>query len=275
MNKLFVGYKPAYMTSNRFLTSFKKKLNDKNCGFSGTLDPFAKGCLIIAFGQYTKLFRFLKKSQKTYKATIWLGTQSTSLDIENIFEITESEKIEPNLLKYEIENLKGSHFYTPPKFSAKWIDGKRAYHLARAGVEFEQKKVQMEVFKTRLISYRHPFISFEATVSEGAYIRSLAQILLEKLQRLGTLSYLERVSEGDFIFENEKNLNPLKYLSIDENFSDLPKSHFENGKKLKIEDLAIQKIGIYFIKFDTHFSIIEIGSEKVKYLLNWILLDGN
>jgi tRNA pseudouridine55 synthase len=275
MNKLFVGYKPPYITSNRFLTGFKKKFNDKNCGYSGTLDPFAKGCLVIAFGQYTKLFRFFKKNQKTYKATIWLGAQSNSLDIENIFGINSTKLIDLNILRSEINNLKGIHTYVPPKFSAKWINGKRAYDLARSGIEFEQNTLQMQVFETKFISYMHPFITFEARVNEGAYIRSLAQILLDKLKTTGTLSYLERLNEGEFIFENEKNLNPLDYIDLEENFVKLPKSHFENGKKLKIEDFEIQNIGIYFVKFDTHFSIIEITPEKVKYLLNWILLDGN
>ena len=133
----------------------------------------------------------------------------------------------------------------------------------------------MQVFETKFISYMHPFITFEAKVNEGAYIRSLAQILLDKLHAIGTLSYLERLNEGEFVFQNEKNLNPLDYIDLEENFVKLPKSHFENGKKLKIEDFIIQELGVYYVKFDTHFSIIEITSEKAKYLLNWILLDGN
>jgi len=84
MNRLFVSYKPAGIGSNLFLSKLKRKYNNKKCGFSGTLDPFAKGVLLIGFGTHTKLFRFLDKSPKTYRATLWLGAKSDSLDTEMI-----------------------------------------------------------------------------------------------------------------------------------------------------------------------------------------------
>ena len=87
MNKIFVAFKPAEMSSNAFLGQIKKRYKNKKAGYSGTLDPFAKGVLIVAFGQYTKLFRFLKKTPKTYQATLWLGVKSLSLDNKNIQEI--------------------------------------------------------------------------------------------------------------------------------------------------------------------------------------------
>ncbi|HHD83732.1 MAG TPA: tRNA pseudouridine(55) synthase TruB, partial [Campylobacteraceae bacterium] len=75
-DRLFVAYKPAGIGSNRFLSQIKRRYGIKKAGFSGTLDPFAQGVLIIAFGKYTKLFRFLKKAPKTYRATLWLGAGS-------------------------------------------------------------------------------------------------------------------------------------------------------------------------------------------------------
>ena len=87
MNRLFVAYKPSFVSSNRFLSSVKKRYKVKKAGFSGTLDPFAKGVLIVAFGQYTKLFRYLKKSPKRYRATLWIGAKSPTLDIEKVTRI--------------------------------------------------------------------------------------------------------------------------------------------------------------------------------------------
>ena len=84
MNKLFVVNKPLHISSNFYLRKIKRKYKTKKAGFSGTLDPFACGCLIVGFGQYTKLFQFLKKTPKTYRTTIWLGATSNSLDNENI-----------------------------------------------------------------------------------------------------------------------------------------------------------------------------------------------
>ena len=70
-NMLFVANKPMFISSNKFLNQLKRKYDIKKMGFSGTLDPFAKGCLIIASGQYTKLFNYLKKTPKTYITTLF------------------------------------------------------------------------------------------------------------------------------------------------------------------------------------------------------------
>ena len=272
LNKLLVVKKPIFISSNRYLNKIKRKYKNKKAGFSGTLDPFACGCLIVAFGQYSKLFKYLSKTPKTYRAVLWLGVQSESLDIENVTSVDIIKSLNENLIKKEIENLKGEIEYTPPKFSAKKIDGKRAYDLARDGVEFEMKKSIMNIVDTKFISYNHPFITFESSVSEGSYIRSLAQILCERLETIGTLSYLERLNEGKFFYENEKDLNPLDYLDIPINNYIGTKEWLFNGKKISIDYLEIKKDGQYLIVFDDFFSIIEIIGNEVNYLLNKVTL---
>ncbi len=271
LNKLIVVNKPIFRSSNSYLNEIKRKYRNKKAGFSGTLDPFACGCLIVAFGQYSKLFNYLKKTPKTYRAVIWLGATSHSLDIENIIDIKDEEKVDKTLLEKEIQNLIGTHEYFPPKFSAKKIDGKRAYDLAREGKEVQMKKSSMKIYDTKFISYKHPFITFESTVSEGSYIRSLAQILLEKLKREGTLSYLNRLNEGEFFFENEKDLNPLDFLDLQQNKYFGDKSYFDNGKKILVEYFQYKDDGIYLVKFEEFFSIIQIENSEVKYLLNKVL----
>nr|WP_237673241.1 tRNA pseudouridine(55) synthase TruB [Halarcobacter bivalviorum] len=261
-----------FRSSNSYLNQIKRKYRNKKAGFSGTLDPFACGCLIVAFGQYSKLFQFLKKTPKTYRAVIWLGTTSESLDIENIISIKDEKKLDEKQIEQEIKNLVGVHEYYPPKFSAKKIDGKRAYEMAREGKDVKMKKSSMQIFDTKFISYNHPFITFESTVSEGSYIRSLAQILLESLDAKGTLSYLNRLNEGMFFYENEKELNPLEYLDMEENIYSGEKSYFENGKKISLDFLEKKEEGIYIVKFEEFFSIIQILDNEVKYLLNKVNL---
>jgi len=97
MNRLFVAYKPTGISSNFFLNRLKRKYNTKKVGFSGTLDPFAKGVLLIGMGSYTKLFRFLNKAPKTYRATLWLGAKSDSLD---------TEMIEKRMVSYLLKRVK-------------------------------------------------------------------------------------------------------------------------------------------------------------------------
>lgn len=271
-NKLLVVNKPMYMSSNFFLHKVKRKYNNKKAGFSGTLDPFATGCLIVAFGQYAKLFKYLNKTPKTYQAVLWLGTTSESLDIENIISMQDEKELDVTAIQKEIENLMGDVHYTPPKFSAKKVNGMRAYELARNGEEIELKDSVMNVIHTQFISYSHPFITFEATVSEGSYIRSLAQILAQRLGVVGTLSHLHRIREGDFFFDNEKELHPLDYITIPHNEYTGDKEWIFFGKKIDINYLSHKENGEYLIVFDDFFSIIQIIDNKVKYLLNKVNL---
>ena len=243
LNKLVVVKKPMFMSSNSYLNRIKRKYKNKKAGFSGTLDPFAKGCLIVAFGQYSKLFNYLEKTPKSYRTTIWLGASSESLDLENIHSNEECEIVSEALIKEEIKNLIGDITYFPPKYSAKKIDGKRAYDLARAGIDVKMKESTMTIVDTKFLSYSHPFLTFEATVSEGSYIRSLAQELLKKLDRVGTLSYLERLNEGKFFYDNEKDLNPLDYLDIPRNKYTGTKEWLDFGKKIALDYLEIKDEG--------------------------------
>lgn len=270
LNRLFVVDKPMFISSNFYLNKFKRAFKNKKAGFSGTLDPFATGCLIVAFGQYAKLFQYLKKTPKTYQAVIWLGVTSESYDIERILDINFVDRFDETFLKNELEKLKGKIDYIPPKFSAKKINGMKAYELARQNEDFELKKSTMEVFDIKFLKYNHPFISFEVSVSEGSYIRSLAQIFLENISSIGTLSYLKRVSEGQFKFENHKELNPLEYLDLEKNIYSGTQEWLEFGKKIRIEYLEKKKSGKYIIELDDFFSIIEIVENEVKYILNKI-----
>lgn len=271
-NRLFVVNKPVFFSSNGYLNKIKRKYKTKKAGFSGTLDPFACGCLIVAFGQYSKLFRFLKKTPKSYRATIWLGTQSDSLDIENITSIQPHKPLQEQEIVSTLDSLIGSLSYLPPKYSAKKIAGQRAYNLARSGQELDLKYITSQVYDVKFLNYCHPFITFEITVSEGSYIRSMAQIVLEKLQSTGTLSYLERLHEGEFSFDGEKPLNPLKYIDLPTNTYTGSKDWFDMGKPLDIQYFQTKDDGEYLIVFDSFFSVIQIKDHNPSYILNKVLL---
>lgn len=271
MNRLFVAYKPTGISSNFFLSQLKRKYNDKKAGFSGTLDPFAKGVLLIGFGSHTKLFRFLNKTPKTYRATLWLGAASDSLDSEMIEHVEILEEFSLKKIKDAVKSLEGELEYEPPIFSAKRINGQRAYDLARAGKEFSLNKINSSIYETKLISYSHPFITFEATVSEGTYIRSLGRIIAHRLGlEHGSLSALERLSEGQFIFDGEKSLDIKKSLNIAENFYLGDMDNLKYGRVLALEDLEIQKDGYYWLDNGDNISIINIENQTVKYELGRI-----
>ena len=268
-NMLFVANKPMFISSNKFLNQLKKKYKIKKMGFSGTLDPFAKGCLIIATNQYTRLFRFLKKTPKTYIATLMLGAYSPSLDIEKIEYITPTSKIDIEKIKEVLETFKGKQTQLPPKYSAKKINGIRAYKI-KEEKEFLDKEIEIEIFDIKLLNYSHPFITFEASVSEGTFIRTLGFDIAKKLETIGTLTYLERTKEGEFKYECEKKLNPYEYIWPKENEYENPEDLIL-GKKLDINKFKIKEKGIYKIKANNFLSIIEIEKEA-KYLVNRIKL---
>ncbi len=270
MNRLFVVNKPIFRSSNGYMGYVKRKYKTKKVGFSGTLDPFATGCLIVATGQYTKLFQYLAKTPKTYRATLWLGANSASLDIEKVDSIQEVPCFKEKTIKEALTSLEGELSYYPPKFSAKKVDGKRAYALAREGKEVTLGPITSTIYTIKLLHYTHPFVHFEATVSEGTYIRSLGALLADMLSVDATLSSLHRVHEGQFHYEDEKALNPFTHLALASNTYTGQEEDLELGKKLTVDDFKIKDDGIYLVQTSHFFSIVELKNEEVQYRLNRI-----
>jgi tRNA pseudouridine55 synthase len=271
MNRLFVAYKPSGIGSNKFLYTLKRKYQDKKAGFAGTLDPFAKGVLLVGFGSHTKLFRFLNKTPKKYRATLWLGAKSDTLDIEMIEEIETLPEFSLTQVEAALKSLEGDLEYDPPIFSAKRINGERAYDLARRGEKVELNKINSTIYETKLLHYCHPFVTFEATVSEGTYIRSLGRIIAQRLGlREGSLSMLERLCEGQFVYENEKALDIKKSLNIAQNYYLGDYDNVRYGRVLALEDLKVQEEGTYWLDNGDTISIITISQGRVKYELGRI-----
>lgn len=270
MNRLFVVNKPIFRSSNGYMGYVKRKYGTKKVGFSGTLDPFATGCLIVATGQYTKLFQYLNKTPKSYKATLWLGANSPSLDIEKIDSIKEVSAFTEQQIDEVLRSLQGELTYYPPKFCAKKINGKRAYELAREGLEVDLKTITSTIYDIKLLNYNHPFVHFEATVSEGTYIRSLGALVADKLGVDGTLSSLHRIHEGQFYFDDEKALDPFTHLALPLNIYTGDEEYVELGKKLSVDYFETKEDGVYLMETSNFFSIIEIVEDTVKYRFNRI-----
>ena len=287
-NLLLATYKPPLMSSNIFLSKLKRHFGESKGGYLGTLDPFAQGMLVVGLGNCTRLFSHLKKSPKVYVATLWLGAQSPTLDIEGVQKVEEvAPKKESEILE-SIVSLRGEIEYYPPYFSAKHINGQRAYKLAREGKAFELPLSTMKINDIKLLHYCHPFVKFWVSVDEGAYVRSIGQIIAKNLSTTGILSALERISEGDINLQilNTKEtcsqgdlqyqiLNPLHYLPYLHLESPLElhlaghwREMIYSGKKFALKN--IQK-GKYIVCFEDFFSIIEVlENGDVKYILNRI-----
>ena len=271
-NRLFVAYKPSNISSNFFLSRIKRSYGVKGAGFSGTLDPFAKGVLIVAFGQFTKLFRFLKKAPKRYRATLWLGAYSPTLDIEKVERVTQMMPFAPISVEIATKSFIGELTYLPPKYCAKKIDGKRAYDMARKEEDFELEAIKSTIHDCKVIHYNHPFLTFEISISVGGYVRSVGALIAQKLGFEGSLSALERLNEGDFVYENERELDPLDYLDLPNNKYLGNMEDMRLGRVLDVENFEIQQEGNYKIVHEGWLSVIEIKENGVEYLLNNIQL---
>lgn len=206
--------KPLNWTSfdavNKLRWHLKKRLGVKNIkvGHAGTLDPLATGLLVICVGKHTKLIEGLTNDSKTYTGTFLLGKTTPSFDLETEYN---SEQDVSGVTSEMIEAVRktfiGEQDQVPPLFSAKQIDGKRAYELARKGVEKVLKANRITISEFNVNTERFPEIDFEVTCSKGTYIRSIANDFGQKLGVGATLIALRRTRSGDFKIEDSKSVD--------------------------------------------------------------------
>ncbi|MBI3237448.1 MAG: tRNA pseudouridine(55) synthase TruB [Flavobacteriia bacterium] len=205
--------KPLHWTSfdavNKLRWHLRKRLGVKKLkvGHAGTLDPLATGLLVICIGKHTKLIEGLMGDSKTYTGTILLGKTTPSYDLETEYNETfPTEHITPELLESVRASFIGVQQQVPPIFSAKQVDGKRAYDLARAGKEIVLQANTIEITDFQIDATRFPEIDFEITCSKGTYIRSIAYDFGAKLNSGGTLIALRRTASGTNRIEASKSV---------------------------------------------------------------------
>jgi len=206
--------KPLNWTSfdvvNKIRWNLKQKLGVKKIkvGHAGTLDPLASGVLVLCIGKHTKLIEEIQAGQKTYTGKILLGKTTPSYDLETEFDQEfPTEHITKELLEEARLSFIGEQQQVPPIFSAKQVDGKRAYDLARAGKEIVLKPNTVHIFDFRFEESNFPVISFEVSCSKGTYIRSIASDLGKKLNSGGTLIELRRTKSGDQNIDESKSVD--------------------------------------------------------------------
>ncbi|WP_418983522.1 tRNA pseudouridine(55) synthase TruB [Alistipes sp.] len=168
-------------------------------GHAGTLDPLATGILVVCIGRATKLVDALQAEEKEYVADVMLGATTPSFDLEHPVDRTYPwEHIDREAVLGALASLTGERLQTPPRYSAKKIDGTRAYELARAGEEVEMKRAAVTIYELELLEYALPRIRIRVRCSKGTYIRSLAQEIGEALQSGAHLTSLRRTRSGGF-----------------------------------------------------------------------------
>ena len=193
--------KPQARTSFSLIRALRKLTGIKKIGHAGTLDPFATGVMVILIGRvYTRISSELLLQDKEYLATVSLGVTTDTYDcdgkvVANSKKIPTLEEVEQVILKFqgEIEQV-------PPMYSAKKVQGKKLYELARKGLTIERTPAKVQL-TTEILSYNYPTLSLRVACSKGTYIRSIAHEAGQLLGCGGHLSKLNRTRSGIFSLE--------------------------------------------------------------------------
>jgi tRNA pseudouridine55 synthase len=182
-------------------------------GHAGTLDPLATGLVIVCTGKSTKQITQYQEMEKVYLADVRVGSTTPSFDLETSVDATFPwEHITRDAVEDALKKFKGEQDQLPPVFSAKSVDGKRAYTLARKGMEVALKPQRIHIYEMKLLTFQPPQISIEVTCSKGTYIRSLARDLGLELGSGAHLTGLRRTRIGPY--HVEKSITIEKFIEI-------------------------------------------------------------
>ena len=189
--------KPRGVTSFKALGALKRALNTRKVGHSGTLDPFATGLMVVLVGGYTRLAGHITGLDKRYEATVRFGETTDTLDCDG----TVTERCDPpdgTSLMESLGSFVGRIEQRPPAYSAIKVDGRRAYELARSGVQVECRMRSVEIHELKLLDYVVPEARLAVHCSKGTYIRSLARDISLAADSCAHLRELRRVAVGPF-----------------------------------------------------------------------------
>ncbi len=255
-----------------------KKLVGKNksCGHMGTLDPLASGVLPVAIGQATRLFPFLLDKRKSYLADFDFSFTTPSLDLETEPYLTTEKRTSEQEILSVLPSLIGEVMQTPPAYSAKCVDGKRSYKLARRGVEVELQPKKVRIDDIRLVDrLSETCFRFEIDCRGGTYIRSIARDLGAALSLPATMTNLVRTRSGIFTIENSFSLDEIEQKGLSSCLVEADKTVFypsltlsaEKEKRLLnglYDDFLVEN-GLYKVYGESGFlGVGEITEQKIK-----------
>ncbi len=204
--------KPIGYSSAKVVAIIKRMTGAKKVGHGGTLDPLASGILPVALNKATKTSQNLMDAKKKYYFRIKFGEFRDTDDAEGKVIETSESRPEINDIINIIPKFIGKITQSPSQFSAIKINGKRAYELARKGIDFEMPKREVEIYSLKLISLSKKFVEFEAECSKGTYIRSLARDICKEAGCCGYVETLIRLKVGNFFYDNRISLDLLKQI---------------------------------------------------------------
>ena len=225
-NGVLVVDKPAGPTSHDIVDRVRRVLGERRVGHTGTLDPFATGVLVVCVGKATRLARLLAEGEKVYRATVRLGFATTTDDLlGEPLAPPRPVLVDRPAVEAAAIALTGDLDQEPPAYSAKRVQGRRLYELARAGAVAPRLKARVHVQAFEILAVRGDEVDALVRCSSGTYVRALARDLGESLGVGGHLIALRRLRSGgfgvedavhgDLLAESSERLRPLAGLLPD------------------------------------------------------------
>jgi len=200
--------KPKGLTSFGVVARIKRRFKVK-AGHTGTLDPLATGLLVILTGKRTKDASLFLKLDKAYEVKAILGIETDTFDSEGKVLRQSDNEVTREELEGVLKEFHGDIWQTPPTFSAKKMEGRKAYQLARKGVSVEIPPKNVSIYSLELKDFQFPYFTFACDVSSGFYVRSLAHDIGEKLGVGATVVEVRRTRVGPYHVEDAKSLEEI------------------------------------------------------------------
>lgn len=213
---VLVFNKPYKMSSFGLVRFVRGVITDRGnprikVGHAGTLDPLAEGVMVICTGKATRQTAEHSGAEKEYIAEITLGGVTASYDLETeIVPLQGAFMPQQEEIIHTFEGLIGEQWQTPPVFSAKKVDGRRAYKSARKGKEVKLMPNSIEIKELELLNFEAPILKFRVVCSKGTYIRSLAHDLGQKWGCGAYLSNLQRTRSGGFTLQGAYTMDGFR-----------------------------------------------------------------
>lgn len=195
--------KPVGPTSHDVVAAARRGLHTRRVGHTGTLDPFASGLMLLCIGRATRIAEYLSGMDKTYGATVRLGVATDTDDhTGTITGTAASSHIDHAAVEAALDRLHGSIMQVPPAYSAKKLEGERAYSAARAGRLLTLQAVPIRVHELTIVAFEPPDLSLHIRCSTGTYIRAIARDIGANLGVGAHLTALRRTAVGSSSVED-------------------------------------------------------------------------
>lgn len=263
INGIIVINKEKGYTSHDVVARLRGILHTKKIGHTGTLDPMAEGVLPVCIGGATKLCETFTGHDKEYEAVMLLGGTYDTLDVTGQLLETREVMSTAGEIEAALKSFIGGYDQIPPMYSARKINGKKLYDLARSGITVERPPVFVNIYDISIVSIDLPRVAIKVKCGKGTYIRSLIDDTGKKLGCGAAMESLIRTRSGDFTLEGAHTLSDIEeaakndkisdvIITLDEVFSDLPAyepsgdlvKYVRNGNVLpgrKVRDAMSQK----------------------------------